>query len=371
MTSARTTAWRGQGLRVTLLASGSAANATLIEHGDTAVLIDAGVPWRQLVARLHSVGRSPDTLSAVVITHHHTDHVSSLASLLRAVPTLPVFLTPGTLSSLTDVRTGPPRASAEAFDPFADAPPEEESVSADPLHPSDEGLVSGGAADDASDVSASGAPETGADAATDDQLPQLSLDAIPPARRALVRRLVTAHVTVVLPGNAWTVGELLLRTARLPHDAPDTLGIRCEVVGQPALAMAQVTDLGSLTGDVMDLVRHVGLLVVETNHDPDMLRRAHYPLPLKERIRSDLGHLANAQGAALAASVAHPGLEWVIGAHLSSDTNTAAEAGRRLTQALRGTPFQGRVRIAWPDRVSGPWVLSAPARVPRHWVPRE
>ncbi len=87
------------------------------------------------------------------------------------------------------------------------------------------------------------------------------------------------------------------------------------------LALAVATDLGSATDEVRAMLAGCRLLVVEANHDLDMLWGGPYPLDLKRRIASDDGHLSNDQVAELLAGVAGPELWRVVLAHLNAENN--------------------------------------------------
>lgn len=77
-------------VRVTILGSGSRGNSTYLEAGETRLLIDAGLSARQIRSRLAAIGRSPETLTAILVTHEHADHVNGLRVLCRDLPT-PVY----------------------------------------------------------------------------------------------------------------------------------------------------------------------------------------------------------------------------------------------------------------------------------------
>ena len=92
---------------------------------------------------------------------------------------------------------------------------------------------------------------------------------------------------------------------------------------------------------VREHLRGCRLLVLEANHDPDMLMDGPYPWFLKQRIRGRTGHLSNSESGQLLAEIAHPGLEQVILAHLSATNNTPEKALAAVNQALAGT----RIRL--------------------------
>ena len=100
----------------------------------------------------------------------------------------------------------------------------------------------------------------------------------------------------------------------MPHDAREPLQLRCSD-GNRQLGV--VTDLGHASTHVIRALQNLHGLLLETNHDPDLLRHSAYPPFLKKRVASDLGHLSNAQAAELLQEVMNPGLSRVVAAHLS------------------------------------------------------
>ena len=74
------------------LASGSSGNALLVSSGETHILIDAGISCRRITASLRALGLTTDDLTAILITHAHTDHISGLQTLLKKNPP-PIFST--------------------------------------------------------------------------------------------------------------------------------------------------------------------------------------------------------------------------------------------------------------------------------------
>ena len=120
----------------------------------------------------------------------------------------------------------------------------------------------------------------------------------------------------------------------LPHDAEDPVAYRIEAGGAAA---AVVTDLGHPTALVADHLQDLDLLVLEANHDVDMLREGTYPPQLKARILSRVGHLSNASMAELLARALSPRLKQVVLAHLSESNNHPDLARFAAEEALRGT----------------------------------
>src|SRR5215470_19531464 len=83
---------------VSMLASGSRGNAALVESSNARILVDAGISCRETFKRLKSIGRDPREISAILITHEHSDHVYGLATLAKKLK-VPLFMTGATHQS--------------------------------------------------------------------------------------------------------------------------------------------------------------------------------------------------------------------------------------------------------------------------------
>ncbi len=100
-------------LTITTLASGSSGNSLLVSGGDTHILIDAGISFRRITAALNQLHIDPMSLSAVLITHEHTDHVCGLATMVKKLP-VPIYASAGTTHQLTH-RIGLPEDRMRPF----------------------------------------------------------------------------------------------------------------------------------------------------------------------------------------------------------------------------------------------------------------
>jgi phosphoribosyl 1,2-cyclic phosphodiesterase len=131
--------------------------------------------------------------------------------------------------------------------------------------------------------------------------------------------------------DAFGVGALEVRPFPVPHDAREPVQF---VVGDGAVRLGVVTDLGTSTPAVERALSGCEALVLECNHDATMLAEGSYPAALKARIAGKFGHLDNAASAALLAALDNTRLRHIVAAHLSKQNNTPAHARAALAGAL-------------------------------------
>lgn len=141
-------------------------------------------------------------------------------------------------------------------------------------------------------------------------------------------------VNVIDSHDALRVGDIELRPFPVPHDAREPTQF---VFSDGAKSLGVLTDTGVSTSHIESTLCAVDALVLECNHDRDMLMNSAYPYSLKQRIAGRLGHLDNTTAAALLRAVLGRGghqLQHVIAAHLSKQNNTPSLAQCALAQAL-------------------------------------
>lgn len=143
---------------------------------------------------------------------------------------------------------------------------------------------------------------------------------------------VDERLTEIVPGENNTIAGMAVRAFHTPHDTDESVGYRIE----DGCVFALATDMGCVTDEILSGVMGADAVIIEANHDEQMLRYGNYPFALKRRILSDHGHLSNADCARLARLLAENGTRYIILGHLSRENNTPALAERTVAAALEG-----------------------------------
>jgi phosphoribosyl 1,2-cyclic phosphodiesterase len=135
----------------------------------------------------------------------------------------------------------------------------------------------------------------------------------------------------IKPGSPLQIGALRVVPFAVPHDAAEPVNY---VFEEGPVRAALVTDLGCAPRPVVRALHDLDALVLEMNHDPRLLLEGPYPMSVKQRVRSDHGHLSNEQGARLLSQILHRGLRHLVLAHLSEHNNTKTHARRAAEKVL-------------------------------------
>ncbi len=141
-------------------------------------------------------------------------------------------------------------------------------------------------------------------------------------------------------GQTIQLQDLQIRTFSVSHDAADPVGY---MIGNGKVTLAYCTDTGKVSRLLRQRIMGCNGLVLEFNHDPQMLKEGPYSPALQQRIRSDHGHLANADGADFLQSLLHDRLQYVILAHLSATNNHPELAMKAARGVIGDSPLQLRV----------------------------
>jgi len=148
-------------------------------------------------------------------------------------------------------------------------------------------------------------------------------------------------------GSAFQINNLAVHPFAVCHDAADPVGF---TIGQNGSRIGVATDLGTATSHVTENLKQCQLLILEANHDMDMLISGPYPWYLKRRIQSRNGHLSNEQSKHLLLELQHEGLEHVILAHLSQTNNAPQKVLAEVSRVL--TRCKPRLTVASQHRSS-------------------
>ncbi len=235
-------------VRLTILGSGSAGNCAYVETAEARILVDAGFSLRQIRQRLATIGRTPENLTGVLITHEHSDHVAGLPMLCEKLR-IPIYCNRPTHEEI-QFQFG------KKFD---------------------------------------------------------------------CRLFAT--------GASFEIGDVLVETFSIPHDAQDPVGYLLRTNG---VNLGFLTDLGHATKLVLERVRPAHALVLESNHDVKMLQDCpRRPWSLKQRILGRHGHLSNEAAADAAQEIMSSELRHLFLGHLSSECNKPEIAQRVMNARLQ------------------------------------
>lgn len=217
-------------MRFISLSSGSKANSTFVEAAGQRFLIDCGLSGKKAEERLVDNGIDPATITSILITHEHSDHIHGVPTLSRRYG-MTVYANEGTMEFISK-----------------------------------------------------------------------------PKRKETFKT-----------GEDFSIGDVSITPFSIAHDAVDPVGF---VVRAEGFKLAVVTDLGRVTTLVHEHVRGANAIIIESNHDQEMLQACSYTWELKQRISSTHGHLCNEGAGQLIEDIMHPELFHIVLGHLSENSNT-------------------------------------------------
>jgi len=320
-------------VRFTVLASGSKGNSTIVCGGRTRILVDAGLSCRELFRRMRLAEEDPATLDAIVITHEHQDHVNGLAVTARKLG-IPVYFTEAThrawMRWLTPRRQMTYKQWLELCRKQASEREAEPEVTAQQAATNESELED--AVREEAEVECliqTGAPSqpTGADLGPPADPPSVE----PPSLKEDPTWLPA--VEYFRAGEPFSIGDIALSPFTIPHDAADPVGF---VLSAEGVRMGFATDLGYIPPNVKEQLQALDLLLLESNHDLEMLRDGPYPWSVKQRVLSRVGHLSNDATAEFLSTEYDGQAAYVILAHLSENNNLPELARVAAERALVG-----------------------------------
>jgi phosphoribosyl 1,2-cyclic phosphodiesterase len=325
-------------MRMTVLASGSKGNSTVISSSSTRVLVDAGLSCRELLKRMALAGEDPDLLDAILITHEHQDHIAGLAVLARRLK-IPVFFTEPTHRAWVRMLT--PRTTMTYAKWLDHVQREKEaraitiaaSTSPTDLAAQSEALASVSA--EATSLNRSDDPNSGPELPVDPDEEELCSPEPQPAFSQKANPSELPAVEYFHAGTSFCIGDIDITPFTIPHDAADPCGFVFESEG---IRMAMATDLGYMPPNVKAALKRIDVLLLESNHDLEMLRDGPYPWSVKQRVLSRVGHLSNNATADFLQNGYDGGASWIILGHLSESNNAPELARLAAEQALSNHP---------------------------------
>jgi phosphoribosyl 1,2-cyclic phosphodiesterase len=315
-------------IRMTVLASGSKGNCTVVSSNRTRVLIDAGLSCRELLRRMAAAQEDPATLDAILITHEHQDHVAGLGVLARKLK-IPVFITEPTHRAWVRMLT--PRTTMTYKDWVELRAQERAAAAADMAAREVAGPDANAVIEQIfseSDI------EIAAEAETAEALPESEADE---ATAALSK--VKASPTYLpaiehfVSGVQFSIGDISISPFTIPHDAADPCGFVLESEGA---RIGIATDLGYVPTNVKQALKRCDIVMIESNHDLEMLRDGPYPWSVKQRVMSRVGHLSNDAASEFLQKEYDGGAAYVVLAHLSESNNLPSLARIAAENALAG-----------------------------------
>ncbi len=152
------------------------------------------------------------------------------------------------------------------------------------------------------------------------------------------------NIRTFITGNAFEVGGVAVKPFEIPHDAAEPVGFAFE---SGAGSVAVVTDIGTVTETMKRETKNCSAVMIEANYDLNMLEIGRYPYALKQRIKSDSGHLCNDDAGAFACMLARSGAKEIILGHLSAENNYPELAYQTVKLALEtdGAIVGGDVKL--------------------------
>jgi phosphoribosyl 1,2-cyclic phosphodiesterase len=253
--------------KISVLASSSSGNSSLVATEKTRLLIDAGLSRKETFERLAAAGTDPKSLTAILITHEHSDHIAGLQVIAKTLD-IPIYMSRLTAPAIFGKDTQWPESYTPKLELFA-------------------------------------------------------------------------------AGAGFTIGDIDVSSFTIPHDAADPVGFSFRAEG---IKIAIATDLGYMPDSIRFHLRGADVLLLESNHDLDMLKVGSYPWALKQRIMGRNGHLSNEVACSFIRDDLGSSTSTLILGHLSAQNNHPALVEQAAVEALGIRISSTKLVVAEPKK---------------------
>ena len=217
------------------LASGSSGNCHLINDGENSILVDVGLSGRRIENKLKKIDINPKSLTAILVTHEHSDHIHGVGVLSRRY-NIPIYANKGTWEGMN----------------------------------------------------------------------------------TKIGEIKEDNVKYFNSTQDFSILDFNIRSYDISHDANEPVGFSIE---KDDVKISIVTDLGYIDKNIIKRIKNSDLVVLESNHDEEMLKAGRYPYYVKQRVLSNFGHLSNEAAGNAVVDLVNKNVKSVLLAHLSKENN--------------------------------------------------
>ncbi len=237
-------------LKFCSLYSGSSGNSSLVQSKNINILIDAGFSGKKIVDALASINVGIENISAILVTHEHSDHIQSIATLSKKY-NIPVYANKKTWEAMSDKK----------------------------------------------------------------------------------QKISKENICYFNNNKAFTLEDITIFPFDIPHDAANPCGF---TASDSDSKISIATDIGHMTTEILDNIKNSDFLLLEANYEPNVLKYSTYPLHLKERIASPIGHLSNIEAGKTINYLSDFGVKNIMLGHLSNENNFPELAYKSVLEQIEG-----------------------------------
>ena len=162
-----------------------------------------------------------------------------------------------------------------------------------------------------------------------------------------IKKSYNLTINIISPLDTLKLNDFMIYIIPVPHDAREPVQFKFE---SENTALAIITDLGFGNKELINSIQKINALILESNHDENLLYKSKYPKNLKDRIRSNYGHLSNKEALEILKKINFDQLKWLGAAHLSKENNSP-----ELVKDSWKKVFQDNINIIDPD-FGLPWI---------------